>query len=99
MVDQRLTRGRTHADWPGEVEGHIDKALGRQRTGRLQAVNDEPYPRFVQRTDLLGGEIDAFHQTAGIDPLLASVPALNARRIEQILPHIAAFQRVPADPA
>ena len=41
---------------------------------------------------LLGSEVDALHQTAGINPLFPRVPALNAGGIEQILPHIAALQ-------
>ena len=49
----------------------------------------------MQRTDLLRGVIDALDQAAGIDPLLARVPALDTRRIEQILPHVAAFQESP----
>ena len=42
--------------------------------------------------NLLRSEVDAFHQAAGIDPLLARVPALDARRIQQILSHVAALQ-------
>src|SRR5262249_29313580 len=81
MIDQRLARGLTHAERSGQVESRIHKALGRQRTGSLQAINNELDPWFAQVTDLLSGEIYAFHQATGIDPLLTCVPALNARRI------------------
>src|SRR5437762_2201455 len=65
VIEQRLARALAQAERPDQVEAHIHKALWRQRTGGAQAVDDELYPRFIEITDLLGGEIDAFHQAAG----------------------------------
>ena len=43
--------------------------------------------------DLLGDEVDARHQRAAVDPLLAGVPALDRRRVEQVLAHIGRLHR------
>ena len=43
--------------------------------------------------DLLGDEVDARHQRAAVDPLLAGVPALDRRRVEQVLAHVGRLHR------
>ena len=40
---------------------------------------------------LVGGEIDALHEGAAVNPFCASVPTLNGGRVHQILAHVTDF--------
>ena len=82
-----------------QLQTAIHQLLRRQR-GTLgpQPCNDGPYAREVEIADVVSGEVNAFDQRAAVDPLLASVPALNRRRVEQILPHVANGQRQAIEP-
>ncbi len=44
-------------------------------------------PRLAHISELLRGEVDAFDQRPGINPRCALMPALNARRVIELLPH------------
>jgi hypothetical protein len=78
---------------PQELETALHQALWRHR-GSLstQPVDDGADAREVGIPHLVSGEVDALDQGAAVDPLLASMPALDGGRVRQVLPHIAHFR-------
>jgi hypothetical protein len=65
-----------------------------QLTVRPQALDDALHARLADVPELRGTEIHAFDQAAGIDPFLAHVPALDTRRVQEVLPHVTAFEEM-----
>src|SRR5262245_13614341 len=82
-----------HLQGAEQVEAGVDEALWGQLALRAQAYDEALYARVVDVPELLGAEVDALDQASGIDPFLACVPAFDTRRVQEILPHVAALQR------
>ena len=90
-------RGEVHQFATG-ILGHLDRAHLVQagvhqhirRDGR-RVFGDTLHHRLHARlggvAQLLGGEVDALHQGAGVDPVGALVPALDAGRVVEELAH------------
>ena len=53
-----------------------------------QAVDHVAHAGEAGIAEPVGHEVDAGHERAAVDPLLACMPSLNAGRIQQVLPHI-----------
>src|SRR6202012_236486 len=60
---------------------------------RLQAVDDRLNAWQVGIADLRRDEVDARHQRAAVDPLLAGVPTLDRWWVEQVLSHVRGLHR------
>src|SRR3954467_2398970 len=63
-----------------QVKTAIDQLLRAERAARLPPVDDGAPPGGRGVADFLRHEVDAGHQRAAVDPLLAGVPALDRGR-------------------
>ena len=82
----------------GEVEAAHQFGAGvhelvRGEAGALghQAGDHTLHAGEVGAAQVVGGEVDAFHQGAGVDPLVAGVPAFHRGRVHQVHAHILGF--------
>src|SRR5215213_4783184 len=76
-----------------QVKTALDQLLGAERAARLQPVDDGAHAGGRGVAEFLRHEVDAGHQRAAVDPLLAGVPALDRGRVQQVLAHIGGVHR------
>ena len=93
LGEQLLLGVGVDLDRTQQIEAAVDQLLGVERASRLQAVDDAAHARCRGVADLFGHEVDARHQGAAVDPLLAGVPAFDRWRVQQILTHIGGMHR------
>src|SRR5215210_7235182 len=60
-----------------QVKTALDQLLRAERTARLQPVDDGAHTGGRSIAEFLRHKVDAGHQRAAVDPLLAGVPALD----------------------
>src|SRR3954466_3651643 len=76
-----------------QVKTAIDQLLGGERAARFQPVNDGAHAGARGVAEFLRHEVDAGHQRAAVNPLLAGVPALDRGRVQKVLAHIGGVHR------
>src|SRR4051794_12669299 len=76
-----------------QVKTALDQLLGAERAARLQPLDDGAHAGGRSIAEFLRHEVDASHQRAAVDPLLAGVPALDRGRVQQVLAHIGGVHR------